>query len=75
MECSSSSYRTPLEFQGGSFAAALHDALRIFMVRSQSGPKSDLILLRMICCGRFCAAGSGWRLPISGTGSAPVPDV
>jgi len=32
MECGSASYRPSLEFQGGSFAAALHDALRIFMI-------------------------------------------
>jgi hypothetical protein len=32
MERGSASYRPSLEFQGGSFAAALHDALRIFMV-------------------------------------------
>jgi len=32
LECGSVSYRRSLEFHGGSFAAALHDGLRILMV-------------------------------------------
>jgi len=32
LECGSVSYRRSLEFQCGSFAAALHDGLRIFML-------------------------------------------
>ncbi|MGD0130026.1 MAG: hypothetical protein ABSF46_32305 [Terriglobia bacterium] len=32
LECGSASYRRLIGFQGGSFAAALHDGLRIFLV-------------------------------------------
>jgi len=38
LECGSVSYRRSLEFQGGSFAAALHDGLRIFMLSGRPQP-------------------------------------
>jgi len=39
LECGSASYRRWLEFQGGSFAAALHDALNNFTVSER--PSAD----------------------------------
>ena len=43
LECGSASYRRSLEFQGGSFAAALHDSSRILMV--SRGPPAGKIHL------------------------------
>jgi hypothetical protein len=39
LECGSVSYRRSLEFHGGSFAAALHGALEIFIVPGR--PSAD----------------------------------